>query len=39
VKPRREIGDEDDDKAHIDEENPKVVWYIHATSEHEFMKG
>ena len=39
VKPRKDIGDDDDDKAHIDEENPKVVWYIHATPEHEFIKG
>eukprot|EP00347_Sterkiella_histriomuscorum_P009020 403342835 len=39
VKPRIDITDDDDDKAHIDEENPKVVWYIHATEEHSFMKG
>lgn len=39
VKPRRDISDEDDDKAHIDDENPKVVWYIHASEGQEFMKG
>lgn len=39
IKPRRDIGDDDDDRAHIDEENPKVIWYIHATDEHTFMKG
>ena len=39
VKPRIDITDDDDDKAHIDEENPKVIWYIHATEEHSFMKG
>jgi len=39
VKPRKDISDEDDDKAHIDEENPKVIWYIHASEGHEYMKG
>ncbi|CDW73780.1 UNKNOWN [Stylonychia lemnae] len=39
VKPRKEISDEDDDKAHVDEENPKVIWYIHASEGHEFIKG
>jgi hypothetical protein len=25
IKPMREINDDDDDRAHIDEENPKVI--------------
>ena len=37
--PRKDIGDEDDDKAHADRENPKVIRFIHASPDHEFMRG
>jgi hypothetical protein len=33
----REIYDDDDDKAHIDEENPKVIQFITASKGHEYM--
>ena len=33
------IGDDDDDKAHIDDENPKVVQFIHSSEGHEFIRG
>eukprot|EP00347_Sterkiella_histriomuscorum_P002901 403366357 len=39
IQPRKEIQDEDDDRAHIDNDNPKVVWYIHSSQGHEYMKG
>ncbi len=39
VKPIKEINDEDDDKAHLDEENPKVIQFITASKSHEFMKN
>lgn len=39
IQPRKEIGDDDDDRAHIDNDNPKVVWYIHSNKNHEFIKG
>ena len=35
--PRKKITDEDDDKAHIDEENPKVICFYHASKGHDFM--
>lgn len=38
IQPKKEIGDDDDDRAHIDEENPKIIWFSHASKEHEFMK-
>ena len=37
VHPRREIGEHDDDRAHLDEDNPKVIMYKHASKGHEFM--
>lgn len=39
VKPRKDINDDDDDKAHIDDSSPMVLWYIHASAGHEFIKG
>jgi len=39
VPPRKEIGDNDDEKAHLDEENPKVIRYTNASQGHEFMVG
>ena len=37
--PKKEITDEDDDKAHIDEENPKVIHFSYTSQGHEFMQG
>ena len=37
VAPRKPIGDTDDDRAHIDEENPKVIRFTNASEGHEFM--
>ena len=37
--PRKDISDEDDDKAHIDEENPKVINFLYTSKGHEFMQG
>ena len=34
----KEIDDEADDKAHFDEEAPKVIKFIHASKGHEFMQ-
>jgi len=38
VHPAKEIDDEADDKAHFDEEAPKVIKFIHASKGHEFMQ-
>jgi hypothetical protein len=38
-KPRKDINDDDDDKAHFDKENPKVIRFIYASKSHEFMKN
>ena len=35
----REINDDDDDKAHLDDENPMVIKFITASKGHEFMKS
>lgn len=35
--PAREIDEEADDKAHLDEEAPKVIKFMHASKGHEFM--
>lgn len=35
--PFKPIEDDDDDKAHIDEENPKVVWFMTHDESHKFM--
>lgn len=37
VCPRKPIEDKSDDKAHLDEEAPKVLQYIRATKDHQFM--
>lgn len=37
VYPSKEIDEEADDKAHLDEEAPKVIKYMHASRGHEFM--
>ena len=37
VYPSRKIADDDDDKAHLDSELPKVIKYINASKNHEFM--
>lgn len=38
-KPRKDINEEDDDKAHADRENPKLIKFVYASKDHEFMKG
>ena len=35
--PEKEIDEEADDKAHQDEEAPKVIKFMHASKGHEFM--
>ena len=37
VHPSKEIDEEADDKAHLDDEAPKVVKFMHASKDHEFM--
>jgi hypothetical protein len=37
--PKRPIEEDDDDKAHIDEEAAKVIKFYHATSGHDFLVG
>lgn len=37
IPPKKEIGENDDDRAHIDEDNPKVIMFLHASKGHEFM--
>ena len=37
VAPKKQITDEDDDKAHIDEEAQKIIHFLNATQGHEFM--
>lgn len=37
--PSKPIQDDSDDKAHLDEDAPKVLKYIHTTADHEFMIG
>ena len=37
VYPAKEIEEDADDKAHFDEEQPKVIKYTHASKGHEFM--
>ena len=39
VHPAKEIDEEADDKAHLDEEAPKVIKFMHASKGHEFMEG
>lgn len=37
VHPSKEIDEEADDKAHIDDEAPKIIKFLHASKGHEFM--
>ena len=37
VYPTKEIEEDADEKAHLDEEAPKVIKYMHASKGHEFM--
>ena len=37
VSPKKEIGEEDDDRAHLDEEAPKIVHFFNSTPGHEFI--
>ena len=37
VHPAKEIDEEADDKAHLDDEAPKVIKFMHASKGHEFM--
>lgn len=38
-RPRRAIGDADDDKAHVDREGQRLIRFQYASKGHEFMKG
>lgn len=37
--PKREIQEDDDDSAHLDEEKPKIIHFVQASLGHEFMVG
>jgi len=37
IKPNKKITDDDDDKAHEDEEATEIIQYIHATPDHDFL--
>ena len=37
--PMREINEDDDDRAHLDEENPKVIMFVNSSDDHTFIKG
>lgn len=39
VVPKKEITEDDDDRAHIDEENAKVIYFQNASADHAFMLG
>jgi hypothetical protein len=34
MQPLKPISDDDDDKAHLDEENPKVICFLSASNDH-----
>jgi hypothetical protein len=36
--PMKDINEDDDDRAHLDEENPKVIRFLYANDNHEFMQ-
>ena len=38
-RPRKPIGEADDDKAHVDREGSKLIRFHYASKGHEFMKG
>ena len=38
VCPKKEIDEDDDDNAHIDEEHPKVIEFMYTSDNHSFMK-
>jgi hypothetical protein len=38
-RPRKNITDQDDDKAHVDKEGAKIIRFLYASKGHEFMKG
>jgi hypothetical protein len=37
--PKKDINDDDDDRAHFDEESAKVIQFIHASEGHGYMQG
>lgn len=37
--PMKIIGEDDDDKAHLDEDNPKVIMFVNSSDNHAFIKG
>ena len=39
VHPEKEIDEDADDRAHLDEEASKVIKFVHASKGHEFMEG
>lgn len=38
-RPRKNITDNDDDRAHVDREGAKLIRYLYASEGHDFMKG
>jgi hypothetical protein len=38
-RPRKPIGDADDDKAHVDKEGQRLIRFLYSSKGHEFMKG
>ncbi len=38
-RPRKPIGEMDDDRAHVDREGTKLIRYLYTSHGHEFMKG
>jgi hypothetical protein len=38
-RPRKPIGEADDDKAHVDKEGTKLIRFMYTSKGHEFMKG
>lgn len=37
VSPKRPINEDDDETAHVDEDAPKIIHYLHATKGHEYL--
>ncbi len=38
VSPKRAIGEEDDDRAHFDEDSQKIIHFLNSTVGHEFIR-
>jgi len=35
--PLKAIEEDDDDRAHADEENPKLIWHLFQSADHDFL--